>query len=102
MDGGRTDPLFLKALGDPVGPVLGAGEHKHALNGLGLQQMTEQLQLVGLVHIVELLRDELYGRRDRIDRHPHRVVEQRVHQLRDLWRHGGGEKQRLLLRRYDL
>ena len=96
MDGGGGDARLAQVPGHLVGPVLGAGEDQSVFHPLLLHEMGQQIGLVPLVHQVDALADHLHRGGDGIYRHLNGILQQRVHQIGDLRRHGGREKEGLL------
>ena len=59
MDGMRRDVRLLQLAGHTVGAVLCAGKHQCRRNIHILQQMNQQLRLIGAVDVAHLLADGL-------------------------------------------
>ncbi|MNC68680.1 hypothetical protein D3C75_1193090 [compost metagenome] len=60
MNGLRRNLRLGQAPHQPVSAVLSPGEHQGAGDGLVLQQIDEQRQLIRLVHVIEHLLDSLH------------------------------------------
>ena len=95
VDGGSGDALLVQLFGQPVGTVLGAGEYQHLGPFTLIDQVSQQVALLLLLHHVDLLRDALGRGVARRDLDLGRVVEQAVGQFADLRREGGRVQQGL-------
>ena len=102
MDGGGGNARLVEVPRHLVGAMLGAGKDQGVLHPQRLHQVGQELGLVGLIHKAHLLVNDLHRRGHRVHLYLSRVVEQRVHQLHDLGRHGGRKEEGLLLLRQEL
>ena len=90
----------VESFGDPVGAVLGARKHDHALQrGVG-QNGFQQGFLAAGRYVIDPLVDGFDRRRLGRDLDPDRVRQDFARQGRDLARHGGGKQQGLALLRH--
>ena len=92
------DRVALELLGDRVGAVLGAGEDERVLDGRAVQEVLEELDLLGFLHEVDPLLHGLGGSRHRGHGHPDRVAKDGVGEPLDLPRHRRREEEGLPLR----
>ncbi len=99
VNGGGTDAVFFKPLGNAVGDMLGTGKDQHLLPVVAGDQVAQQGNLVGLVARVHQLLDTLGGAVARGDFNDCRVVQQASGQLANFISEGGGEEQVLALLR---
>ena len=94
-----VDARGLELAHQPVGAVLGLGEHHGAVHVDRVEQVDQQLGLLRLQHEVELLVDAVDRARHRRHGDGDRLVEQRVREVADLLRHGRREEHRLAVAR---
>ncbi len=94
LDRGDEVVLAVELRRQLLGAVLGAGEHQRRARVVLLQDVSEQVGLLGAVHRVEGLIDGL-GRLAPVDLDGHGVVQHLLDQAAQLGRHGGGEEHAL-------
>ena len=99
-DGGDAVPAEL--LGEPVGAVLGAGEHERLIDGAGADEVAEELALALAVDRVDDLRHERRGGVARRDLDGRGVAEEPARERADVVGERGREQQVLPLRRQDV
>ncbi|CFD97154.1 Uncharacterised protein [Bordetella pertussis] len=97
MDGDRAQAVLDQLLGQPVGAVLGAGEHQYLVPAAFADQVADEVALVVLFDQVHRLGDQFGGGVARRDRDFARIVEHAARQRADFVREGGGEQQVLAL-----
>ncbi len=99
VNGGRADAAAFQLLREAVRAVLGAGEHQHLVPVPLFDQMRQQMPLVLLGDFVHRLVDTVGRRvaRGNLDRH--RIAQEAVRELPNLFGIRRGEHQILPLRR---
>ena len=88
-----------QALGDAVGPVLGAREDEHAVIIRGGEQSEEQAEFPAVVGDIDAVLHRVGHRAGRADLDALRIAQGPAGQIRDFRRQGGGEKEGLTVLR---